>query len=200
MKPDFKLLSITLGKVDSPFNHPFSNNPYRIFTLQKGDSPFLKDESPLSKGDSLFLKGESSFERLIHPSRRVIHPSKRVNGRVNRVNHPSNGEWGFARYTLAEVFNVQSTFLNPACLQQIEIVFFTHFIACFFNQKDFFYHSVYLHCRTPLNDWTLSCFNILLRFETLNIQLIVFACIITLNNFLKYTCSTQFVKSRNFDL
>jgi hypothetical protein len=42
----------------------------------------------------------------------VIHPSKRVNGRVNRVNHPSKGEWGFARYTLAEHFKEQIFFLK----------------------------------------------------------------------------------------
>jgi hypothetical protein len=71
---------------------------------------------------SPFLKGESSFARLIHPSRRVIHPSKRVNGRVNRVNHPSKGEWGFARYTLAKNFFIQSLVdLLPIIMANIQI-------------------------------------------------------------------------------
>ncbi len=44
----------------------------------------------------------------------MIHPSKRVNGSVNRVNHPSKGEWGFARYTLAKFFS--SIFTGPNTL------------------------------------------------------------------------------------
>ena len=46
-----------------------------------------------------FIKGErkkviSSLKSYIHPSKRVIHSSGRVNGRMNRMVHPSNGEWG----------------------------------------------------------------------------------------------------------
>jgi hypothetical protein len=41
----------------------------------------------------------------------VIHPSKRVNGRINRVNHPSKGEWGFARYTLAEILTILRNYI-----------------------------------------------------------------------------------------
>ena len=97
------LFSFTLEKGDSPFIHPFSTQTSWRFTLQKGDSPFLRVIHPSRRVihpqgwiRSPFLKGESSFQKLIHPSRRVIHPSKRVNGRVNRVNHPSKGEWRFA--------------------------------------------------------------------------------------------------------
>jgi hypothetical protein len=64
--------------------------------------------------------------RLIHPSRRVIRPSKRVNGRVNRVNHPWKGEWGFARYTLASQLKYKSydfiilpTLMSPRPYEEI---------------------------------------------------------------------------------
>ena len=140
MRPYFQLFSFTLEKGDSPFNHPFSNHPYRIFTLQKGDSPFLRVIHPYRRVihpqgwmRSPFLKGESSFARLIHPSRRVIHPSKRVNGRVNRVNHPSKGEWGFARYTLAK----KSTALTLASKKATTILakMISLWIQCFTAQK-----------------------------------------------------------------
>jgi hypothetical protein len=51
---------------------------------------------------SPFLMGESSFREIHSPFSKGDSPLKRVNGRVNRVNHPSKGEWGFARYTLAK--------------------------------------------------------------------------------------------------
>ncbi len=116
MKPDFQLFSFSLEKVDSPLSK--GDSPSRVngwitifqITLIE-NSPFKRVIHPYRRMihpqrwmRSPFLKGESSFARLIHPSRRVIHPSKRVNGRVNRVNHPSKGERGFARYTLANLF------------------------------------------------------------------------------------------------
>ncbi len=54
-----------------------------------GDASFRRVIHPQGWIHSPFLQGESSLGRLIHPSKKVIHPSKRV----NRVNHPSKGEW-----------------------------------------------------------------------------------------------------------
>jgi hypothetical protein len=64
----------------------------------------MKGEAPFKRVNVFTLFRVYLFVRkLVHPSRRVHHSSKRVNGRVRRGNHPSKGEWGFSKYTLAEV-------------------------------------------------------------------------------------------------
>ena len=87
---------------------PFFNSPLSTihpskgwFTLLEGDSPLPKGDSPSRVNAFTLFEGWIFFWEIHSPFEKGDSPLKRVNGRVNRVNHPSKGEWGFARYTLA---------------------------------------------------------------------------------------------------
>ena len=87
------------GLLDDIVNAKRVNLPYdEWFTLHSSfiNSPFIN--SPLRR---VIHPSFTLFRFTLHkdsPFKRVIHPTKSVNGRVNRVNHPSKGEWRFAKY------------------------------------------------------------------------------------------------------